>query len=189
MVSTLALRKAEFFPPFCSSSTVLPPHSILPFQVSPFVASDPFRHVCQLYADDLVILTASQADLQVALGAVHAWGVRWRFSFGIGPTKPPLSSLVLCAAALAAAYTSAAFPCPWSSRKGTWVLSSLPLSLGAFTSTLRGRPDCCVHLGGVPLPSSAGPLVLFSPPPFLGAHVCLLPRGSSLSPGQCLVPW
>ena len=50
------------------------------------VASDPFRHVCQLYADDLVILTALQADLRVALDAVHAWGVRWRFSFGVDPT-------------------------------------------------------------------------------------------------------
>ena len=51
------------------------------------VASDSFRHVCQLYADDLVMLSASQADLQMALDAVHAWGVRWRFSFGVGPTK------------------------------------------------------------------------------------------------------
>ena len=53
----------------------------------PRIASDPFHHVCQLYADDLVILTASQADLQVAFNAVHAWGVRWRFSFGIVPFK------------------------------------------------------------------------------------------------------
>ena len=43
-----------------------------------------FRHACQLCADDLVVLTASQADLQMALDAVYAWGVRWRFFFGIG---------------------------------------------------------------------------------------------------------
>ena len=73
--------------------------------------SDSFRHACQLHADDLVVLTASQIDLQLALDAVHAWGVRWRFSFGVGPTK------------------SMVFGPP------------------------RGRPDCCVHLGGVPLPS------------------------------------
>ena len=29
----------------------------------------------------------SVSHLQVALDAVHAWGVHWRFSFGIGPTK------------------------------------------------------------------------------------------------------
>ena len=51
------------------------------------VDSDPFRHVCQLYADDLVILADSQAHLQRALDVVHEWGLRWRFSFGVGPTK------------------------------------------------------------------------------------------------------
>ena len=51
------------------------------------VDSDPFRHVCQLYADDLVLLAESQAHLQDALDVVHSWGLRWRFSFGIGPTK------------------------------------------------------------------------------------------------------
>ena len=73
----------------------------------PLVASDPFHHVCQHYADDLVFFTASQADLQVALDAVHAWGVRW------------LSLLV-----------------------------SAVMTFGP----LRSRPDCCVHLDGVPLP-------------------------------------
>ena len=28
-----------------------------------------------------------QTHLQLALDAVHAWGLRWRFSFGVGPTK------------------------------------------------------------------------------------------------------
>ena len=40
-----------------------------------------------LYADDLVILAESQADPQAAHDVVHAFGVRWRFSFGISPTK------------------------------------------------------------------------------------------------------
>ena len=76
------------------------------------VDSDPCRHVCQLHADGLVILAESQAGLRVALDAVHAWSVRWRFSFGVGPTKS--ATMVFC--------------------------------------SLRDRPYCCVHLGGVPLP-------------------------------------
>ena len=51
------------------------------------MVSDPFRLVCQLYADDLVILADSPADLQAALSAVYAWGTCWRFTFGIGPNK------------------------------------------------------------------------------------------------------
>ena len=89
----------------------------------PLIASAPFRHVCQHCADDLVILTASQADLQAALDAVHDWGVRWRFSLGVGPTKS--ATIVLCAIALAAVYILAASPCPWSISAGTWVLFSL----------------------------------------------------------------
>ena len=45
------------------------------------------RFTNQLYADDLVVTAECQHDLQVALDAVSAWGHRWRFSFGIGPTK------------------------------------------------------------------------------------------------------
>ena len=51
------------------------------------MASDPFRLVCQLYADDLVILADSPANLQTALSALYAWGTCWRFTFGIGPNK------------------------------------------------------------------------------------------------------
>eukprot|EP00439_Symbiodinium_sp_Y106_P028743 s4698_g3.t1 len=40
-----------------------------------------------LYADDLVVLAESEAELQRALDAIGAWGTRWRFSFGIGPEK------------------------------------------------------------------------------------------------------
>ena len=67
------LHKAGLSPPFFSTclSTVWPPLFVQPFLVS-LIASDPFHHVCQLYADELVILTASQADLQVALDAVYA---------------------------------------------------------------------------------------------------------------------
>ena len=61
-------------------------------------------------------LTASQADLQMALNAVHAWGVRWRFSFGVGPHQ------VRHHGSLAST--------------GTWVLFSLPPFLGALTSIL-----------------------------------------------------
>ena len=70
--STLALRKAGvslfFFQHVCRhlAATL---RSAIPGV--PIVASDPFRHVCQLHADDLVILTASQADLQVAFDAVQ----------------------------------------------------------------------------------------------------------------------
>ena len=39
----------------------------------------------QLYADDLVIVADSAADLQTGLDAVSAWG--FRFTFGVGPSK------------------------------------------------------------------------------------------------------
>ena len=51
------------------------------------MVSDLFRLVCQFYADDLVILADSPADLQAAVSAVYAWGTCWRFTFGIGPNK------------------------------------------------------------------------------------------------------
>ena len=46
-----------------------------------------FRLSNQFFADDLVILQESAADLQAALDAVSHWGQQWRFSFGIGPEK------------------------------------------------------------------------------------------------------
>ena len=51
------------------------------------LCSDACHLVSQLHAGDSVILAESQADLQAALDVVHAWCVRWRFSFGVGPTK------------------------------------------------------------------------------------------------------
>ena len=51
------------------------------------VPSSDFRLTDQLYADDLVALGESEADLQLALDAVTRWGRQWRFSFGVGPEK------------------------------------------------------------------------------------------------------
>ena len=45
------------------------------------------RFTGQLYADDLVIVADSAADLQTGLDAVSAWGFRYRFTFGVGPSK------------------------------------------------------------------------------------------------------
>ena len=45
------------------------------------------RFTDQLYADDLVVVADSPQDLQTALNAVHRWGCRFRFKFGVGPTK------------------------------------------------------------------------------------------------------
>ena len=42
------------------------------------------RFAGQLYADDLVIVADSAADLQTSLDAVSAWGFRYRFTFGVG---------------------------------------------------------------------------------------------------------
>ena len=96
-------------------------------------ASDSFRHACQLYADDLVVLTAS----------------RWpsTLCMAVGPTKSATEVFG-----------------PLCGRPAV----SLPLVqqyryLGVvFSSTLSWPPS---------------------------RRFSLLPRGSSLSPGQCLVPW
>ena len=37
--------------------------------------SDAHRHTCQLYAEDLVLLSESQIDLQAGLDACHAWAI------------------------------------------------------------------------------------------------------------------
>ena len=41
----------------------------------------------QLCAGDLELMAESQHDLQVALDAAASWARKWRFTFGIGPTK------------------------------------------------------------------------------------------------------
>ena len=84
-----------------------------------------FRLSNQLYADDLVILQESAADLQAALDAVSHWGQQWRFSFGIGPEKsavvifgpsPVMLSLAKC------------------TSKATFCLSSLPIATSEWSS-------------------------------------------------------
>ena len=45
------------------------------------------RFTDQLYADGLVLVADSPLDLQSVLNAVHGWGCRFRFKFGVGPTK------------------------------------------------------------------------------------------------------
>ena len=42
---------------------------------------------CLLYADDIVILSDSPADLQRGLHAARDWANAWRFHFSIGPNK------------------------------------------------------------------------------------------------------
>ena len=105
--------------PFFSTclSTVQPPLVTL-------VASDPFRHVCQLYADDLVIFLH------------HRLTFRW------------LSTL----------WRSLAFFF-WCRPHQVHHLVFGPV---------RGCPDCCVHLGAVPL-LLVQQYMYFSLKPFLGA--------------------
>ena len=71
----------------------------------------PFRNTCHRHGDEVVLVSESQVDLQAGLNACHAWGTRWRFTFGIGPTK----------------------------------------SAAMIFGPAQSRPDCHVHLGGVPL--------------------------------------
>ena len=135
--STLASRKAEFFLPLLFNlliySLAVTFRSAVP-RVS-LATSDSFRHACQLCADDLVVLTASQADLQLALDAVHAWGVRWRFSFGVGPTKSATMVFGLLHGRPDCCVLLGGVPLPWFSSTIIWALSFHPLSLGALTST------------------------------------------------------
>ena len=41
----------------------------------------------ELYADDLVVVADCKHDLQVSCDVVAAWARKWRFKFGVGPTK------------------------------------------------------------------------------------------------------
>ena len=65
------------------------------------------RFSCQLYADDVVLPADSVLDLKAALEAVSEWGRKWRFTFGISPTKSavmifgPRSRVSPCAVTLA----------------------------------------------------------------------------------------
>ena len=51
------------------------------------MASWDSRFAGQLYAEDLVVVADSAADLQTGLDAVSAWRFRYRFTFGVGPSK------------------------------------------------------------------------------------------------------
>ena len=64
--------------------TALPPLSVLPSLVSAL-----WTRTRSVTCANFTRTTWSslQAHLQHALDVVHAWGLRWRFSFGIGPTK------------------------------------------------------------------------------------------------------
>ena len=72
---------------FTCSWTVLRPPFTVSFLAFATYLLKIFALSGQLHADDLVIFAESQADLQAAPDVIHAWSVRWRFCFGIGPTK------------------------------------------------------------------------------------------------------
>ena len=84
----------------------------------------------QLYADDLVVVADCEHDLQVSCDVVDAWTRKWRFKFGVGPTKSavmvsgPTRLVPICAVTLAG-FLSCRFPSILTSAS----LSRLP-SLG-----------------------------------------------------------
>ena len=51
------------------------------------LAASPHRFSHQLYADDLVVVADCEHDLQVTCDVVAEWARKWRFTFGVGPTK------------------------------------------------------------------------------------------------------
>ena len=87
--STLTLRKAECFLPFFSicSSTVSLSLFVLSSPVSPSLPLTSSVTSVSSMLMTLSFLTASRADFQMALDAVHAWGVRWRFSVWCRPHR------------------------------------------------------------------------------------------------------
>ena len=73
---------------------------------------------------------SAQAHLQDALDVVHTWGLRWRFSFGIGPSRRLWSSVLSAAAPIVPCILGASLSL-WCHNTGTSV-SLLPLlSLGS----------------------------------------------------------
>ena len=71
------------------SAAVQPSRQWTVRQVAPGVQlfSSSARSPGQLYAGGLELMAESQHDPQVALDAVASWARKWRFTFGIGPTK------------------------------------------------------------------------------------------------------
>ena len=51
------------------------------------LAASPHRFSHQLYADDLVVVADCEHDLQVICDVGAEWARKWRFTFGVGPTK------------------------------------------------------------------------------------------------------
>ena len=84
---------------------------------------------------DLVILAESQAHLQVALDAVHPWGLRWRFSFRTKSAVMVFGLLRDCSVHLGRVHLPL-----WFRKTGTSVSLSLPRSLGVLTFTWSALP-------------------------------------------------
>ena len=99
------------------------------------MASWDSRFAGQLYADDVVVVGDSAADLQTGLDAVSAWGFRYRFTFGVGPSKSaamifgPRRNLPACNVTLA-------LPSLWSLSTSILEWCSLPHCLGQLTSSM-----------------------------------------------------
>ena len=125
-----ALRNTKFFlpffsifsstvsrPPFCHSRCLPPCFWLLPSRLpAPCWWPRPSNRILNV------------------LDFVHAWSGRWRFSFGIGHTQSatsgPLRGRPDCCVHRR-----------WSSNASIWALSSLPLSLGALTSTFTAPAE------------------------------------------------
>ena len=168
--STLALRKAEFFLSFFSicSSTIFAATLRSAIPGVSFAVSDSFRHVCQLYADDLVVLTASQADLQMPSTLCMHGVFVGAYPLVSAPPNPPLWSSVLCAAALTAVYTSGV-PLPLVQQyRYLGVVLSPTLSWRPHVDLLCSRGDRLFHQAsawcvgeGLPLSFSFSVFVTF----------------------------
>ena len=99
------------------------------------VDSDPFRHVCQLYADDLVLL----AEPRPIFSMLWTSCIRGVFVGGsrlvLAPPSRRLWSSVLSAAATIVPCTVGASLSLWCHNTSTSVSLSLPLFLGVLTLT------------------------------------------------------
>ena len=89
------------------------------------------RFTDQLNADDLVLVADSPLDLQTALNAVHRWGCRFRFKFGVGPTKSAVMVPDGVSQTLISIWVGKV--CQWCRHTCTWVSSSPPHFPGPST--------------------------------------------------------
>ena len=86
----------------------------------------------QLCADDLVVVADCEHDLQVSCDVVTTWAGKWRFKFGLGPTKSaaivfgPARLVPICAVTLAGVPLPQVSECPYLrvtlTSSLTWVL-------------------------------------------------------------------